>query len=288
MPGARALKQWISQRGSALWNTPGPGLLLPFIRKQNLRFAALVAGVLFVFGLAQPGEALAQKDLGARSERLPYFHAHYTYNLPQADLGDRFGGFSNVGGGFHFKTISNWTIGLSGSFLFGGTVNEGDILNELRTRNGPLINQGGRLEEVFPRMRGFRAALHVGRIFELLAANPNSGILVQLGGGLLQHHIDFEFTDNALPQLTEERQKGYDRLTNGFALVPQLSYFFLDPDNFWNFTVGIEGTLAFTQNRRSWDFYTNRKIDERRLDAMVALKAAFLFPVFDKQTRMQR
>jgi hypothetical protein len=53
----------------------------------------------------------------------------YTFQIPLADMADRFGSNNNIGAGFTFKMAHNFLLGGEANFLFGGNIKEDTILN---------------------------------------------------------------------------------------------------------------------------------------------------------------
>lgn len=248
----------------------------------------LVLAGIFLLWMFTPFRAAAQLSLRNDTVALPFFQIGYAFQITDAHLAERFENVSSVHGGFQYKNRSNWTLGVSGSFLFGGRVVQQGVIESLRTDQGRVINASGNLTQVEMSMRGFRAMVSAGKVIRWLGPNPNSGLWLQLGAGLLQHQIHFRYGQSNVPQLDDPYEKGYDRLSNGWAVAPQLTYLRFDNDNFINFKLGLDVSIARTESRRAWNFEENRKIEESRWDLMWGLKAAWVFPIFDKQSRVQR
>ena len=244
--------------------------------------------LLFLMALLYGPHVHAQLSLRNDTVALPFIQVHYLYQQPEADMGNRFDANSAIGGGVYYKNRYNWSYGLTASFLFGGSVREENLFGSIATHDGRLVTSGGRLTTVETDMRGLRVMGSLGKIFPWIGPNPNSGVSLQLGAGLLQHRINFANNQSDVPQIQGDYQKGYDRLTNGFALVPQLTYLRFDNENFINVRAGLDLTLAWTQSRRDWNYAENRAIDEARFDVLIGFKGAWVFPIFDKQSRVQR
>lgn len=206
----------------------------------------------------------------------------FTYNIPGGDLSDRFGNFSALGAGAHYKTPSNWIFSYEYTALFGFNVIENDILREVAAKEQKLlINDQGLFEDMDYHLRGIKTSLLAGKILPLFGPNENSGILLQIGGCFLQHRIFFHYPSiDPPPQIRGEYMKGYDRLTNGFGLVQKLGYFYMHNNNSFNFFIGVEMTQAFTQNRRAWNFDTMEKDDRQRTDLITGIQASIFFPLY--------
>jgi hypothetical protein len=109
--------------------------------------------------------------------------------------------------------------------------------------------------------------------------NPNSGFLLMLGAGMVQHKIQIK--SNALA-LTEDMIKGYDRLSNGPALSQFLGYLFLSNNRLVNFYFGIECIQGWTQNRRGYNYDTMQEDTKTRMDIMTGIKLGWVLPLYKK------
>ena len=59
--------------------------------------------------------------------------------------------------------------------------------------------------------------------------------------------------------MSKEYKKGYDRLTNGPAITEGISYLHCGSKRLINFSLGLECTQGFTQNRRDYNFDQMKK-----------------------------
>lgn len=206
---------------------------------------------------------------------------NYAAQWPGGDLSDRFGFNFNLGGMLEFITHeSNWIFGAQGGYLFGNNVKE-DVLIPLLTNDGGIIGSDRRFADILQKERGFYVGGHVGKLVNIGAANPRSGLRLTLGAGLLQHFIRIQDDPNrTVFQLTDEYKKGYDRLTNGLALQQFVGYQVLSRNKLINFYVGAEFTQAFTRNRRSFDFVERRPMDESRIDLLYGIRVGWILPFY--------
>jgi hypothetical protein len=205
--------------------------------------------------------------------------------FPAADMKQRFGNCSAVGPGMKFKVKKNFIVGLEGHFLFGGKVKDDQILNAVTTREQRyLIGTEGVFENYTFSERGFHVKAEVGKIIAFKKPNVNSGIYVAMGMGMLQHKIRIEVDEGKVPYLDKEYKKGYDRLSNGFALSQFIGYRYFSQYRFLNFFFGMEFIEAFTKNRRTWNFDTNSASPGSRFDMLYGFKAGLVIPVYRKQT----
>jgi len=206
---------------------------------------------------------------------------NYAVQWPGADLRSRFGFNFNVGGMLEYITYeSNWIFGLQGGYLFGNTVKE-DVLLPLLTFDGGIIGNDRRFADIQLRQRGFFVGGHVGKLVNIGAANPRSGLRLSLGAGLLQHFIRIQDDPNrSVFQLSPEYKKGYDRLANGFALQQFIGYQVLSRNKLINFYIGGEFTQGFTRNRRSFDFNERRDINSQRIDLLYGIRVGWILPFY--------
>ncbi len=207
----------------------------------------------------------------------------YSYNLPGGDLADRFGPNSTIGASYWFKSKTNWMFGAEYNFVFGTKVREQDIFKNIGTADGYLINGNGQLQVMKTLQRGQLALFKVGKIFpNIIKTNPNSGLFVKAGAGLLEHKIKYYWAGQDPPQLISPYYKGYDRLSNGLALSQSIGFIKLDSRNYFNFMAEFEVVEGFTKNRRDWNYDTMMKDDKERLDLMFAVKLSWFFPIYRK------
>lgn len=205
-----------------------------------------------------------------------------SYNFSFLDLDKRFGNVSSVGGEFGRKTKSNFYWGFDAYFLFGGTVKENNMLDGLYTGNNFIIGLDGTLYDVRFLMRGFMFNAKIGKLFPVFGPNKNSGILFTTGVGLLQHKIRFEFEKEALPQLTNEYKKGYDRQSNGLNFQQFIGYSHLSNKNLMNYYIGLELNYALTEGRRSYQFDLMRPDHTPRKDMMIGMRVGIIIPLYQK------
>ncbi len=209
--------------------------------------------------------------------------AHFSYGaqVPAGDLADRFGANFIPGLGLEYLTAkTNWVIGLEGGFMFGSRVKE-DVIAGLRTPEGYIIGEEGSYADIQLRERGIYLGGHLGKLFAVSPANNRSALKITVGGGLLQHKIRIQ--DDPIqqaPQLSDDYKKGYDRLSNGFALRQFIGYQLMSPDGRINFYVGLDLIQGFTQNRRSYNFDTFGPDPAKRVDLLFGIRAGWILPFY--------
>lgn len=205
----------------------------------------------------------------------------YAYQLPGADLSDRFGGNFSLGGGLEYLTAKqHWFFGLQGQFLFGSTVKP-DVLAELRTPEGYIYGNNKSVADIQLRERGFYAGAHIGKLVPLSAANPRSALRLSFGAGLLQHKIRIQDDPVAsVPQLEGEYKSGYDRLSNGLSLKQFIGYQLLGEEGRINFYAGLEFIQGFTRSRRDFQFDLRSAPEEERFDLLFGLRVGWILPFY--------
>jgi hypothetical protein len=224
--------------------------------------------------------AFGQKSMLDSSLTIPFIAVSYAVEFPTGDLQDRFGAFSSIGGQFGIKFKSNVYVSLKAHYLFGNRVKETEILDGIKTSEGGVIELGGGLSDPLFDMSGYSMFLSGGYVFPVLSPNPNSGIMVSGGFGILQHKIIIDFRDAQIPQLEADYKKGYDRLSNGFALNQFIGYVYFGNRKLINFYAGIDLTQAWTKNRRGYNFDTRSYDNVSRFDSMIGFRFGWMITLY--------
>lgn len=206
--------------------------------------------------------------------------AVYSLQLPLADMQERFGMNSTIGGSLSFKLKKNFVIGVEGGYLFGRKVKDPGQFDNITIDGVNLITPDGALRSIQTSQRGYQLQGYLGKIFAFKNPNANSGILVRLGVGVLQHKIRIDVEEGDVPYLNQEYKKGYDRLASGFMVAPFIGYQYLSLNKRVNFFAGVEFMAAFTQNRREWNFDTNTPTPGSRNDMLIGFKAGWILPIY--------
>lgn len=206
----------------------------------------------------------------------------YSYQVPGGDLSKRFVSNNAIGLGYLYKTKKNWMIGADGFFMFRDSVTETGILDSIMTGDGNIIDGNGMYAEVHMYERGFHMGIKAGKLFPVIGPNPNSGIVVLGGVGLLQHKIRIENRNNTAPQISDDYKKGYDRLTNGLAVSEFIGYMHLGNSRLVSFYAGIELVQAWTQNRRTYNYDLMGADNSKRFDMLYTLKVGWIIPLYKR------
>lgn len=210
------------------------------------------------------------------------FYGNMKGQISMGDISDRFGNNLTAGGGFMYKTSSNYLFGLDYGFLFGGDVRE-NVLSEVNTSREEPINRAGNLDPVDLQQRGHSAFIQGGKLFPVIGPNRNSGVTVKAGAGFLSHWINLHYSgQRRIPQIDPPYDKGYDRLTYGPAANLSVGYFHFSDENTFNFFVEADYIHGFTQNQRAFNFDEMRKDDERKQDMLLGIRFGVFFPFFSR------
>ncbi len=233
---------------------------------------------LALVGLARP--CYAQGTIRDTTLSMVVISASYAHQVPGGDLGDRFGLNSNIGLSAARKTRGNYLLGVEGSFIFGNKVVEPGILNNVINSAGQIIDQDGQMADVFLFERGWTAFATVGKILPLFGPNPNSGLMLKVGGGYMRHKVRVQTQKNVVPQLEDEYLEGYDRLSAGPAVLAFIGYQHFDNRRRVNFFAGVELMAGFTQALRLYNFDTEQYNIPERTDLLTGLRVGWSLPIY--------
>jgi len=227
--------------------------------------------------------SFAQVNIRDSSLFAPILIAHYSYEFPGVDLLNQFGNNSNIGGDFLIKTKNNLLFGISGSYLFGEKVkNQEGILKNISTSTGFVIDANGAYAEIYMYERGYFLTGNFGKIFPIRKINPNSGIVLILGLGFLEHHIRIENPGKVVPQVNGDYAKGYDKLRNGIAISQFIGYWNMSNNRLFNFYLGFESIQSWTKSRRDFDFTLGGKDTRRYTDVFYGIKIGWMIPFYKR------
>ncbi|HEX5625104.1 MAG TPA: hypothetical protein VFX48_03730 [Saprospiraceae bacterium] len=221
--------------------------------------------------------------LQAQEKRAVLLDFNYSYGIPIADLSDRYGNHLSLGTGISLQPAGRFLLlGAGAEYWFGSTVKE-DVLVPLRSSfGGLLLGNDEYLTEFKQRQRGWLFQAYAGSVLPIGSQKKaRQSLKLQLGAGFLQHQIRFLDEARSLPQFTKSYKKGFDRLANGWALIPFAGYEFLSRKGWLSFYAGVESVLAFTQNQRNFNYDSNRsEFGDRRFDAAIQFKLGLYLPFY--------
>jgi hypothetical protein len=246
--------------------------------------------LIFGLGLGYASTAWAQQKTVFPKKQGFLLDVQYGIQTPKGDMADRFGNDdtrfsfnSTLNFGARYKFESGWTAGIQYKWMFGNQVKEVNMFDSILGSTGEIIDKDGLFSVIRLNQRGHTLTMNGGRLFPILRNNKNSGILVDVGFGFMLHRIDIFASSLTVPQVTDDYEKGYDRLTGGMALTQFIGYQHLDPKKRINFQAGFTFQQAFTQSMRSIDFDTRTYNDKKRTDLLNGFRIGIVLPVYTKK-----
>lgn len=212
------------------------------------------------------------------------FRVAYAAQVPTGDFADRFGFSNTIGASAGYKTKSNWIFTVGGYYLFGDDVKaKNTLLSSMTNSSGLIIDQNGDQAFINISQQGYMIDLQIAKLLPWGMANPNSGVIIGIGVGFYEHWIGLRADGNTVPQLVEDYQKGYDRLTNGMFIQEFIGYHFQGESRLLNFYGGFEFTQGFAGNRRSYDIPSMQKIDDKYTDFLFGFKVGWMMPFYKRE-----
>lgn len=206
---------------------------------------------------------------------------HFSGQLPQKNLAERFGPNFSAGGSFTWKTKHNVLFGVEGSYFFGRNVRE-DVVASMRTAEGFVVDNEGYPADLRLTERGWNFYANVGYLFSKLGHNPNSGVFFTVGGGYMQHKIKLYDANKKIAAIKGDLAKGYDRLTGGFGLSQFIGYKYLSHNRLANFYAGFEFYEGFTQSYRGFNYDTGLEDTKKRLDVLTGFRIGWILPLYKR------
>jgi len=232
---------------------------------------------------------LSQRNLRDSVVSTPVFAIQYSGTASEGDLKERYGYFNHIGVSAGYKTQKNWYAGIAGNFLFGNQIKltYNELFKHLMDKYGIITSEIGVPAVIVTFSRGIDFNLEVGKVFNKIGHNSNSGLFLKIGGGYINHKIRIESNEDLVPQLEKEYRKGYDRFTDGFKLTQDIGYLFLPNKGFLNFYAGFYIQEGFTKNKRTVFFdQPEKKISTKlRLDILYGFKVGWLIPIYKRMPR---
>jgi hypothetical protein len=204
----------------------------------------------------------------------------YAYQLPTGNMAERFGWNNNVAFGAAVKFKSNYSLGLEGSFIFGNQVNDRGMLSGITTSNGVIVNQDGDPAKILLFERGYTIVAVAGKVIPVAGPNPNSGILLRLGGGYMRHKVLIQSQNDVVPALEDDYLQGYDRLSAGPMALFYAGYQHLSNNRLINFSIGFEMDLGFTRSLRPYDFDRGKASTDMRFDGLNGIRFGWILPIY--------
>ncbi len=207
------------------------------------------------------------------------FDFSYGIQLPFADMATNFEYNFNLGGKIQYILPSNWMLGLQGEWQFGTKVKT-DVVANLREPDGSIMDKFGTLSDVNLEQRGIFFGATVGYILPLFSKNRRSGLEFRYTLGYQRHWVRIEVLGSEILSLTDEYKKGYDRMSDGFAMQQYIGYRHLDKRSLLNFFGGFDFGQAFTKNRRGFNYDLNQEDTKMKIDVLIGFRLGLTLPIY--------
>lgn len=242
-----------------------------------MRRIALIAAALLLLG----GKTFSQFKRDSLVSRVPLLGLHLGGELPGGDLAKRFGFNMSTGMPVFYKTRANIVFGVEGNYLFGNQIKE-RVLSNLLNSDNTITDMNGNPGTFRLNERGWNVYGFVGKVFNKLGHNKNSGLMVWVGGGYIRHKINIFDVGRSIPQIRGDLVKGYDRLTGGISLNQFVGYLFLSKNRIANFYAGFEFQEGFTKGLRGYQYDLMASDGQSRVDILYGIRFGWLLPLYRK------
>lgn len=251
--------------------------------KKTLVFIFLLTASLFGYSQTPTGTITVGKD---KPISTPFFSATVGYTFPFGEMGNRYKPFLNLNANLGWKTKSNWLWNLEFAFQFGSDnlkIKDEILSNMLTHSSNPfIISQAGTDAGLVAYNRNLSLTVSCGKVIPLWFSNPNSGLVVSLGLGFIQHQIIYQTTLENAPQIQNDYAYGYDRQMRGPMLTTFVGYIHMSKNSFANFFIGVQMDNAWTKMTREYQFDLKGGDDKLYHDGMFTLKVGWMFPFFGR------
>ncbi len=216
----------------------------------------------------------------------PFFTASAGWTLPFGEMGNRYDPFININTNLGWKTDKNWIYYCEFGFQFGSdnVKIKNDILSGMLTNTSDpfVIGQDGTNAGVVAYNRNLSLSIFGGKVIPLWFSNPNSGLMITLGAGFLQHQIIYQPTLTEAPQIEGDYALGYDRQMRGAMVSGFLGYIHMSKKNFANFYLGVQVDNSWTRMTRDYQFDLRRGDNNLYYDGMLTFKIGWMFPFYGR------
>lgn len=212
------------------------------------------------------------------------------------NMGDLYKGpYLNFGIEGDYKFASGWMITLNGDLWFGASSNNLQRRDEryphIFMPGGYTLSWSGVDGNVWAHNRSLAARLGVAKILRVIPGNPNSGILLGMGGGWVMQKTIFtqDMNDSPVPQLMGDYAKLHDHLRNGVMLTQSLGFCYMaNYLTYVNFKVEFTLSECMMWSSRKYQIDNlmglNGKDQNRYFDLVYGLKLTWMFPLMGKTT----
>jgi len=238
---------------------------------ENQKLKHICIGILAIFFF----------NISAQENKQSAFTFNYNYQIPIGELATTFGNNSAVGASYFLERNNNMIFGTEANYLFGTNIKDATIFENISTSTGAIIDANGHYANVNLMQRGFDAYFFTGYAFHF--RKKFSGIYISQGIGYLQHQIFIDTKNQNIPQLNEDMKKGYDRCSSGFSTKLSIDYKYYHKKGRFQISSGINYTMAYTKNQRTYDFSNNKYYsDTKTWDKLLGFKIELIIPIHRK------
>lgn len=243
-------------------------------------FAFIMRANLFIIFSLFFGTLFSQGIIDT-SLNVPLLSINFAGHTPRGDMSERFRENLSIGGSLLFKARKTWVVGVEGGYIFGRNVRE-NITQQMMNNDGFIIDNEGFPADLRLTERGFNSYIVVGKVFPKLGNNPNSGLIINLGFGYMQHKIKLYDAQQKIAAVKGDMAKGYDRLSGGFAMEQFVGYLFLSGNRLVNIIAGFEFHEAFTKSYRGFNYDTGLPDTKQRKDYLIGFRIAWVLPLYKR------
>ena len=236
--------------------------------------------ILFIFSVSG---LFSQGSVVDSTLRMSLFQFQGGVHQPFGDMADKYGANASVGFSYAYKTGKNFLFGADFNFLFGNTVkDQNELFRALRNSNGQVVGINEEFVNPLILERGYAAGFYIGKIFDVIGPNPNSGIVVKVGLEYLEHRTRIETRQDEYPPLDGEYLKGYDRKIAGLAIYEFIGYQHFSNKRYANFFAGFDFYQGFTTDYRSYNFDQMQKTNSDYFDVLIGFRAGWVIPIYKR------
>lgn len=212
---------------------------------------------------------------------VPLIGVHFGGDVPFGDMATLYGPNLNTGINFMYKTKKNYLMGIDGNYMFSKTLRQ-DVLKQLRIEDGTIIDNSGYPADIRVSERVVNVNLYFGKVFHVLSANPNSGLMITGGAGYMQHRVHFVDAQFQVAGINGDIRNGLDHLSNGVSLYQFVGYMFLSNNRLLNFYTGFESYQGFTKSVRKWNYDTGTADTQRKTDILLGFRVGWILPLYSR------
>ena len=241
--------------------------------------------VCLLLGVGQGVWAQTDRDLDQTSVKSPHVGLMFGGMAPQGDWALRYGFYGQMGLTAGIKTERNGYLYLKATSWSGADVSEPGLLSDLMTDQGQIIDNEGDIAQITVTGRGGQFGLGVGKIIPTAWSNPNSGWMMKVGAGSLHHNVHFDYSENRISPLEDERVKGYDRMRWGAYGEVFTGYWLMSDDQRINAFAGVSVGVAKTFALRTQNFDTLEPNTPQAWDGWLGLEAGWVFHIYQRAAK---